>query len=140
MDTGNTKSQQTFAAPQKDPELAASESRVKDAQAAAARRQSDAADRDAELRRGDGRTVTDTRSPGAVAGQHAKVDEEREKRNEENRPGHEKNMERAEAEAAEAHARTEHSNNHLAGHTPTGKQENRNTPRVLGDGSKVWDK
>lgn len=79
-----------------------------------------------------------TRAPDAVARQHDQVDAEMDKRNEQNRPGHEKNMERIEAEAHEAHARTEHADNHLANHVPTGKQRNRNTPVIDKDGNKRW--
>lgn len=83
--------------------------------------------------------VVNPRAPEAVARQHQEVDAFMEKRNEENREGHEKNMERAEAEAQEAQARTAHADDHRANHVPTGKQFNRNTPRVLPDGTKVWD-
>lgn len=96
-------------------------------------------DADAEAARTNNVTVNNPRAPEAVAEQHRKVDELNEKRNEENREGHARNMQRAEDEAHEAQARTERADDHRAKHTPTGKQQNRNTPRVLPDGTKVWD-
>lgn len=100
--------------------------------------ESKARDADLEAHR-DNVTVNNPRAPEAVAKQHQETDALNDKRNEENRPGHEKNMERVEAEAQEAQARTQHADHHLAGHVPTGKERNRNTPRVLADGTKVWD-
>lgn len=111
-----------------DPSLAAAE----------ARRQA-ALDRDAEQRRGDNRTVNDPHAPENVAKQHEQVDLANEKRNEQNREGHKHNMERVEAEAHEAQARTQYADDHRANHTPTGKQTNRNTPRIDKDGTKHWD-
>lgn len=108
---------------------------------AAAADRAKATEHDAQLtadRKDPVRTVN-PRAPEAVARQHQEVDAFNEKRNEENRPGHEKNMERAEIEANEAQARTAHADDHRANHVPTGKQQNRNTPRVLEDGTKVWD-
>lgn len=89
-----------------------------------------ARDRDAEAARSNNVTHTDTRSEGAINEQHKQHDEFMAKRNSENEEGHAKNMERIEKEA-EAVQHTEH--------VPTGKQNNRNTPRVLKDGTKVWD-
>lgn len=97
-------------------------------------------DRELERNRGDGANVNNPRAPEAVARQHQQVDEALQKRSDENEEGHAKNLERAENEAREAHARTERADHHLANHVPTGKQDNRNTPRVLKDGTKVWDK
>lgn len=84
-------------------------------------------------------TINDPNSTEAIKEQHQRVDAELAKRNEENAEGHEKNMEKIEAAAHEAKARGEHADDHRAGHVPTGKQINHNTPRVLADGSKVWD-
>lgn len=111
----------------------------KEVELAKARNDSREADQEAEKAREHNVTTNNPRAPEAVAKQHAEVDAAADKRNEENRPGHEKNMERIEAEAHEAHARGAHADHHLAGHVPTGKQNNRNTPRVLPDGTKVWD-
>jgi hypothetical protein len=97
------------------------------------------ADREAEERRGDGRHVNNPRAPEAVARQHEEVDQANAKRNEQNREGHAKNMERVEAEAGEAQMRTAHADDHRANHVPTGKQTNRNTPRIDADGTKHWD-
>lgn len=83
--------------------------------------------------------VNNPAAPEAVAKQHEEVDAAHEKRNEENRPGHAVNMEKIEQAAAEAQARTKYADDHRAAHVPTGKEENRNTPRVLADGTKVWD-
>lgn len=87
----------------------------------------------------DGPHVNNPRAPEAVAKQHELVDKLKEDRNEANRPGHEKNMERLEHEAQEAQARTEHAHDPRANHVPTGKQDNRNTPRIDADGTKHWD-
>lgn len=95
-------------------------------------------DREAEAAR-ENVKVNNPAAPEAVAQQHEQVDAAAEKRNEENAEGHAKNMELAEAEAHEAQMRTEHADDHRARHVPTGKENNRNTPRVLKDGTKVWD-
>jgi hypothetical protein len=98
------------------------------------------AERDARMEaERDNVKTNNPKAPEAVAQQHQAVDAAMEKRNEENSEGHEKNMERAEAEAHEAQARTHHADDHRANHVPTGKENNRNTPRVLKDGTKVWD-
>lgn len=83
--------------------------------------------------------VNDPTTPEAIAEQHRMVDEAKEKRNEENREGHAVNMQRIEQDALEAQARTEHHADPRARHTPTGKEQNRNTPRILPDGTKVWE-
>jgi hypothetical protein len=97
--------------------------------------------RDAELtaNRSGNVTTNNPKAPENVARQHEKVDAELARRSEQNRPGHEKNMERAEAEAGEAHARTDNADDHRSGHVPTGKQWNRNTPRIDESGAKHWD-
>lgn len=77
-------------------------------------------------------------SPDAIAAQHEAVDAAMAQRNEENAEGHAKNMEMVEAAAIEANMRTEYADDPRAKHTPTGKENNLNTPRVLPDGSKVW--
>jgi hypothetical protein len=96
-------------------------------------------DREAEAARSAPVFVNRADADASVREQHEKVDAFAAKRNDENRQGHERNMERIEAEAQEAQARTQHSHDHRANHVPTGKQNNRNTPRVLADGTKVWD-
>lgn len=108
----------------------------KAAEAANTQREKDAA---LEEQRGDTTEVVNTKAPEAVARQHEKVDAELAKRSEANREGHAKNMERLEHEAAEAQARTQHADDPRARHTPTGKQVNRNTPRIDKDGNKHWD-
>lgn len=97
------------------------------------------ADAQLEANRKEPVRVVNPRAPEEVAKQHEAVDAEREARNEANREGHEKNMEAIEAAAHEAQARTAHADDHRAKHVPTGKENNRNTPRVLADGTKVWD-
>lgn len=74
----------------------------------------------------------------AIAQQHRDRDAAAEKLNEENAEGHEKNMAALAAQAEEANARTAHADDPRANFTPTGKEDNRNTPRVLPDGTKVW--
>lgn len=76
--------------------------------------------------------------PEAIAEQHAEVDRRNAERNEANMEGHEKNMRALEAQAEEAQARTAHAADPRANFTPTGKEDNRNTPTVLPDGTKVW--
>lgn len=73
--------------------------------------------------------------PEAIARQHEDVDRRAEERNAGNEEGHQKNQEAIEREAAEAHYKTAHPEYH----TPTGKEENHNTPVVNKDGSKRWD-
>lgn len=105
------------------------------------------AEEDAKLREEDakleaareGARVNNPAAPEAVAKQHEEVDAFNEKRNEENLEGHRLNQERIAQDAAEAQARTAHADDHRARHVPTGKENNRNTPRVLPDGTKVWD-
>lgn len=94
-------------------------------------------ERDAQLTEERGDPVRRTH-PDAQA-QHDKVDALAQKRNEENRPGHELNMQRIETEADEANARTEHAHDPRANHRPTGKQQNRNTPVIdPKTGEKRW--
>lgn len=98
-----------------------------------------AKDRELEDSRHDNVRVVNPRAPEAVARQHEEVDAALEKRNDENREGHDKNMAAIEHTAAEAQGRTAHADDPRARHVPTGKEQNRNTPRVLPDGTKVWD-
>lgn len=86
-----------------------------------------------------GAVVVDTKAPEAVAKQHEQVDADLAKRSEGNEEGHAKNMDRLENEANEAQARTAHADDPRARHTPTGKEVNRNTPRIDKDGNKHWD-
>lgn len=109
---------------------------AKQADANQASRASQEADREAEQSRAGNVTVNNPRAPDRIAEQHRKVDEFNEKRNEENRPGHQVNMEK---EEAKAEASTKATEGDRPAHVPTGKQQNRNTPRVLPDGTKVWD-
>lgn len=104
---------------------AGNEQRAKDAELEASRKQNEA--------------TVDTKAAEAVAKQHEKVDTELAARNEANQEGHAKNMDLLEAEAHEAQARTAHADDPRAKHTPTGKQSNRNTPRIDKDGTKHWD-
>lgn len=83
--------------------------------------------------------VNDPLSAEAIAEQHSQRDAALEKRNEDNMEGHEKNMAKIEAQAAEANARTANPDDPRANFVPTGKENNKNTPRVLEDGTKVWD-
>jgi hypothetical protein len=103
------------------------------------RRQQAILDDEREQGRAKNVSVNNPRAPEAVARQHDKVDQALERRSEQNREGHERNMQRETALAEEAQARTAHADDHRANHVPTGKQENRNTPRILKDGTKVWD-
>lgn len=86
----------------------------------------------------EGVRVNDPTAPEAIAQQHRDRDAALEKLNEENMPGHEKNMAAIQASAEEAQARTAHADDPRANFTPTGKEDNKNTPRVLDDGTKVW--
>jgi hypothetical protein len=95
------------------------------------------AEHDAKLTeaRGDTTTVNDPTSAEAKAAQAAGVDAELERRNRANEEGHQANMDAVERHAHEAHAKTEHPGYH----TPTGKEDNRNTPvRIDPDGTKHW--
>lgn len=96
-------------------------------------------ERDLEMEsRRDNVKINNPRAPEAIAKQHEAVDAAKEKLNEHNREGHEKNMAQIEQDAAEAQARSEHGDDPRAKHTPTGKQQNHATPHVMPDGSKIW--
>lgn len=84
-------------------------------------------------------TVNDSDSTEARLAQQDRVKRELEERSAANEEGHAKNMAKAEEMAQEAQARTSNAHDRRAGHTPTGRQVNHNTPRVLKDGTKVWD-
>ncbi len=103
-------------------------------------RDSETRERDAELERQRDPVSRTPVGTERVLQQHEQVDRENEQRNEANREGHDRNMARAQTEAEEAQARTAHANDSRANHVPTGKQRDRNTPRVNPDGSKVWDR
>ena len=75
--------------------------------------------------------ANDTQSEGARNEQHEQVDKALEERNKANEEGHKKNMERAERDAQAAQENKTH--------VPTGKENNRNTPRIDKDGNKHWD-
>lgn len=62
----------------------------------------------------------------------AQEDERLKRLNEQNREGHEKNMRKIEEHAEQAAANSEKA-------PPTGKEWNRNTPRIDKDGTKHWD-
>lgn len=83
--------------------------------------------------------VNNPNSFDAIKEQHEKVDRELAERSANNEEGHAKNMQQIEAKAEEAHARTAHADDPRAGHVPTGKEVNHNTPTILADGTKVWN-
>ena len=80
--------------------------------------------------RGDTTTSTSADAEAAKR-QHEQRDKELEQLNEQNQEGHEKNMKAIEeqAKATEEASKT---------YVPTGKEDNRNTPKVMPDGRKVW--
>lgn len=85
--------------------------------------------------RGDTTRVNDPRTDDAKAAQIAKTDAELDALNRANEEGHQRNMDAIERHAHEAHAKTEHPGYH----TPTGKEDNRNTPRIdPATGAKTW--
>jgi hypothetical protein len=88
-------------------------------------------DRSLTEQRGNTAERNETRTDEAKTEQHRKVDEAMARRNEENREGHDKNMKRIEDEAKQIAEASE-------AHVPTGKQNNRNTPRIDKDGTKHW--
>ncbi len=90
-------------------------------------------DRELTERRGD----PSFRNPGHedTERQHEAEQKRREERNDANREGHDKNMQRIEDEANEAQSRTEKG---AYDHKPTGRQRDRNTPVINKDGSKSW--
>jgi hypothetical protein len=83
--------------------------------------------------------VNNPNSIEAIKEQHERRDRELAERSAANEEGHQKNMDKIEAQADEAHARTQHAGDPRANHVPTGKENNRNTPTVLPDGTKVWN-
>lgn len=110
--------------------LSGDEARAADAKAREAHLKSSQADREAEKSRDNNVSVNNPKSPEGIEKHNQRVDAELEKRNEENREGHDKNMKAIE----------ERTTKPIPNVPVTGKQENRNTPRVLKDGRKVWDK
>jgi len=70
-------------------------------------------------------------APEEIKKQHDLVEQNLAKLNEENEEGHAVNMEKIEKEAEAAQ------NN--PNHVPTGKEVNRNTPRIDKHGNKIWD-
>lgn len=110
--------------------LSGDEARAADAKAREAHLKSSQADREAEAARDNNVSVNNPKTPEAIEKHNERLDAALEKRNEENREGHEKNMKAIEERAAKP----------IPNAVVTGKQENRNTPRVLKDGRKVWDK
>lgn len=136
-----TKAQEAEAAKKRDAEAAKQReaAAAKDKDVATSKEQTAKSDAAMTESRKDPVIVTNPNAPEAVRAQHEAVDAALAKRNEENAEGHSVNMEKAEAEAHESAARMKHADDHRAGHVPTGKENNRNTPRVLKDGTKVWD-
>lgn len=85
------------------------------------------------------KAAAETKQPLVEEAPAQKVDADLAARNAANEEGHAKNMQQVEQDAMEAQMRTEHADDPRARHVPTGKEQNHNTPRVLSDGTKVWD-